>query len=182
MAYILPIIPAIDSGEGGGSVLYFLLVINLYLNGIPCVLTALALWWTARCWAIRRPWLALIPLGGLWVLGSLSDRYYRLSRHKEKQARKKLPLLGAAALACTLLAEMVSLLLSGSEVDSGLVIAIEMILFIGTVAVWGVFLVNRIIVLCDLYTGFARGRTWVYIALSILCPPLIPFFIFRCGW
>ena len=52
----------------------------------------------------------------------------------------------------------------------------------GAVAVWGFFLVNRIMALCDLYTGFGRGKPAVYIIFSVLCPPLIPFFIFRCHW
>lgn len=183
MVYFLPLIPAVDPGpDGSGDALGMLLMLNLYLNGIPCILTALALWRTAKWNAIRRPWMALIPLADLWVLGSLSDRYQKQVRKKEKQMRKTLTLLGAGALGSIVLVIGLTWLLSRLNLNGGVAMAIEMLTVAGATAVWGLFLVNRVMALCDLYTGFSRGRPAVYIIFSILCPPLIPFFIFRCHW
>lgn len=178
MVYFLPIIPAVDPGPdgSGGSLWGILLMVNLFFNGLPCVLTALALWRTARWQRVRRPWLALIPVADLWVLGSLSDRYHKQVRGKEKRMRKVLPLLGAAALATIPLMELIL----------GLVAQLPMLLLLllayGVLAVWSVLVVYRIMALCDLYTGYGRGKPAKYIIFSILCPPLIPFFIFRCHW
>lgn len=183
MVYFLPLIPAIDPGpDGSGDALGMLLMINLYLNGIPCILTALALWRTAKWNAIRRPWLALIPVADLWVLGSLSDRYQKQVRGKEKQMRKHLPLLGAAALGSILLVVALTWLLSLLNLNGRMPMTLGMITVLGAVAVWFLFLAYRVMALCDLYTGFARGRSALYIIFSVLCPPLIPFFIFRCHW
>ena len=91
MVYFFPLIPAIDPGpDGSGSLWGILLTVNLFFNGIPCVLTALALWRTARWQRIRRPWLALIPIADLWVLGSLSDRYNSQVRGRERKMRRNL--------------------------------------------------------------------------------------------
>ena len=177
MVYFFPLIPAIDPGpDGSGSLWGILLTVNLFFNGIPCVLTALALWRTARWQRIRRPWLALIPIADLWVLGSLSDRYNSQVRGREKKMRRNLPLMGAAALAT-----IPAMALAMALTDRASMLLILLPAY-GAVAVWGFFLVNRIMALCDLYTGFGRGKPAVYIIFSVLCPPLIPFFIFRCHW
>ena len=177
MVYFFPLIPAIDPGpDGSGSLWGILLTVNLFFNGIPCVLTALALWRTARWQRIRRPWLALIPIADLWVLGSLSDRYNSQVRGRERKMHRNLPLMGAAALATI---PAMALAMALTDTASMLLILLPAY---GAVAVWGFFLVNRIMALCDLYTGFGRGKPAVYIIFSVLCPPLIPFFIFRCHW
>lgn len=181
MVYFLPIIPAVDGGPGD-SLLGMLLVANLFVNAIPCVLTALALWRTAYWRGIRRPWLALIPVADLWVLGSLSDRYHKQVRGKAMQTHRTLPLLGIAALASVLMVSAVSWLLSIVNLGSGLTMTLEIIALYAAVALWGIFLVKRTIALCELYRGFASRRDGLYIALSILCPPLIPLFIFKCRW
>jgi len=183
MVWFLPIVPVVDPGPGGsGDALGMLLMINLYLNGIPCILTALALWRTAKWNAIRRPWLALIPVADLWVLGSLSDRYSKQVRHKEKRMRRNLPLLGVAVLVGTLLAVVILTDFARGNPPEGMLLATVIAFCMGISGGWGLFLVNRFMALCDLYTGFARGKPWVYITFSILCPPLIPLFIYRCHW
>lgn len=176
MVYSLPFIAPTD-GEGGMGVL---LNLNLFLNLIPCILSALALFAVAWSWGIRRPWLALIPVADLWMLGSLSDSYQKRVRGKEKQMRMHLTRLGTAALGSVLLVAAVTWLLPLLNLDGRITMALEMIAVFGAVAVWLLFLAWRMMALCDLYTGFARGRPAVYIIFSILCPPLIPFFIFRC--
>ena len=183
MAYFLPFIAPIDGGESG-SALRVLLLINVQLNIIPCTLTALALWWTARWHGIRHSWLALIPLADLWVLGSLSDRYQKIFREKEKRMRKILPLLGGGALGSTLLAIVAMRNLPQTDSPLGIagVMVMALLFMYGSFAVWGMFIVNRIIALSDLYTGYSRGHPGLYIVLSVLCPPLIPFFICRCRW
>ena len=55
MVYFLPVIPAVDPGpDGSGSLIGILLVVNLFFNAVPCALTALALWRTARWRGILR--------------------------------------------------------------------------------------------------------------------------------
>lgn len=174
MIWFIPLIPAIDPGPdgSGGSVLGMILMVSLILNAIPCVLTALALWRTARWRGILRPWLALIPIADLWVLGSLCDRYHRNGNGREENMRRNLPLMGVIAIG--------SLLLFGVlESWSGIGVLIGLALWL---AAWAVFLVMRFVALCRLYEGCAPKDPGLYIALSIVFPLLIPLFIFKCRW
>lgn len=174
MVSFIPLIPAVDPGPdgSGGSVVGFILLVSLYLNAVPCVLTALALWRTARWRGIVRPWLALIPIADLWVLGSLSDRYHKNGRGRKENMRRNLPVMGAVALG--------SLFLSGLlEIWSAFGAILS--LFLGLI-VWTVFLVMRLVALCRLYEGCAPKAPGLYIALSIVFPLLIPLFIFKCRW
>lgn len=123
MVYFFPIIPAVDGGEG--SLFLMLLQINLFFNGIPCLLTALALWRTARWFGVRRPWLALIPVADLWVLGTLGDRYHSRERGREKHMARKLPLLGAGALASIWLVAGVWQLTHSLDLPSGLFMTLD---------------------------------------------------------
>lgn len=176
MVYFLPIIPAVDPGPdgSGGGLLGVLLFVNLFFNGIPCVLTALALWRTARWRGIVRPWLALIPVADLWVLGSLSDLCRKQKWGKNGKARRELPLLGGGALG--------SILLVAGIVEFSGLWQLDILAFLLALAVWGVFLVKRTVALCEVYQGFAPRQVGWYIALSIVCPLLIPLFIFKCRW
>ncbi len=172
MIYFFPIIPAVDGGSG--SLLPVLLYVNLFFNGIPCILTALALWRTARWFGVRYSWLALIPVADLWVLGNLGDRYRSRAGKKEKHMGRNLPLAGAAALASLLLAMLVLWL-----VDSVIVAMVSMFLML---AVWGMLLVMRVQALWDLYEGYAFHRKEWFIVLSLFFPFLIPLFIYLCKW
>ena len=171
MVWFIPVVPAVDPGPdgSGGSLLGILVIVNLFFNAIPCVLTALALWRTARWRGIVRPWLALIPIADLWVLGSLADRHSRKNWGKGNHMGRNLPIAGAAALG--------SLLLLSVRSHVGVTIG-----FLGALAAWAVFLVLRFIALCRFYESCAPGDPVLYIALSIVFPPLIPLFIFKCRW
>lgn len=173
MVYFFPIVPAVDGG-GEGSLLPALLYINLFFNAVPCVLTALALWRTAKWRGIRRPWLALIPVADLWVLGSLSDLCHRQKRGKDGKARRELPILGGCALGSILVAAVV--------VELSLPWQLDMLTILPVTALWGLFLVKRTVALCEIYQGFAPRKEGWYIALSIVCPLLIPLCIFKCRW
>ena len=177
MVYFLPVIPAVDPGpDGSGSLLGILLVVNLFFNAVPCALTALALWRTARWRGILRPWLALIPVADLWVLGKLRD----MGRPEGRRMHRILPVLGLCALGSTATVE----LLSGFArfLNEGAGTAVVIIAFLGALAVWGVFLVVRFAALCEMYQAFAPDKAGWYIALSIVFPPLMALFIFKCKW
>lgn len=174
MIWFIPLIPAVDPGPdgSGGSVLGMILMVSLILNAIPCILTALALWRTARWRGILRPWLALIPIADLWVLGSLCDRYHRDGNGREENMRRNLPLMGVIALG--------SLLLFGVlESWSGIGVLIGLALWLSA---WAVFLVMRFVALCRLFEGCAPKAPELYTVLTIVCPPLIPLLIYKCRY
>lgn len=173
MVYFFPFIAAVDPGpDGSGGVLDFLLTVNLILNGVPCLLTALALLAVARNWGISRPWLALIPVADLWVLGKIVDTYNLHCRKRKKNMRCLLPALGLGALLGPLLMGAVTSLLPELPLWAGLLLSY------GAVGIWGVFLIQRYIALCDLYRSGTTGREGRYMVLSVFFPFLIPYFVF----
>ena len=174
MVWFIPVIPAIDPGPdgSGGGVLGIILTVSLFLNAIPCLMTALALWRTAKWRGIRRPWLALVPVADLWVLGSLCDRYHKNARAKAENMRRNLPLMGAAALGSLLLLGLLERWEPGGT----------LIGFLLGIGIWVAFLVMRFVALCRLYEGCVPKDPGLYIGLSIACPILIPLLIFKCRW
>lgn len=173
MVYFIPFIAAID-GENAG---YALLEMNLYLNLIPAVLTAIALFVVAGSWGVPHPWLALIPVADLWVLGRITDTYHRYVRKKEKKMRFHLPALGAGALVSPLLLVLVTWLLE-MLISGTTPFWLVLLMSYAMVGVWGAFMVFRYIAICDLYRSGASGKEEWYMVLSFFFPFLIPFFIF----
>lgn len=183
MVYFFPVIPAVGGGDGdSSSLVYMLLYVNLFFNALPCILTALALWWTARWRRVRHPWLAMIPLADLWILGSLADRYCNRRQGRQTHMHRILPLLGTTALVCTLLAELLLNLPEWPGINPRMAMGLDIAAILPAIGAWGAFLVTRFVALCHLYEGFAPGNPGVYLALSIVFPPLIPLFIFKCYW
>lgn len=174
MVYFLPIIPAVD----GKNALSFLIELNLYINMIPCILTAAALCVVAWERGLRYPWLALIPIADLWVLGKLADTYHLYVRSRKNNMRFLLPGLGTAAM----LAPGVI-----SAIDDGLQLLgygklgdlLSIVGMFAAVSIWGFFLVFRYIAVCDIYRAGTTGKEGLYMVLSVIFPFLIPFFIFK---
>lgn len=173
MVYFIPFIAAID-GEGAG---YALLKMNLYLNLIPAVLTAIALFVVAINWGVRHPWLALIPVADLWVLGKITDTYHLHVRKKEKKMRYHLPALGAGALVSLVLFALVTWVLEMISSWNS-TFWVVLLMAYAMVGVWGAFMVFRYIAICDLYRAGTSGKEGRHMVLSFFFPFLIPFFIF----
>ena len=54
------------------------------------VLLALAMYTIAKRRGIRSPWLAWVPLGQSWMLGSISDQYRYVTKGQQKSKRTTL--------------------------------------------------------------------------------------------
>ena len=54
------------------------------------VLSALGLYTIAKRRAIANPWLAWLPYGNMWILGSIADQYQSAVHHKKTGRRKVL--------------------------------------------------------------------------------------------
>ena len=66
---------------------------DFFANGLSIlayILQALALYTIAKRRGIRKPWLAWIPFGNSWILGSLSDQYHYVTKRTIKNRRKLL--------------------------------------------------------------------------------------------
>ena len=61
------------------------------------ILRSLSLHSIAKRRGIRNAWLAWIPIGNRWVLGSISDQYQHLAQNKVTSRRKIMLILGAVS-------------------------------------------------------------------------------------
>lgn len=160
--------------------------------------TALALYTIANRRGIKNPWLAWIPWGNMWILGSIADDY-QMKVNGRKKARRKV-LLGTSiatsilamvvvALAIVILVFIFAAMLSGGELenlelseDSTLVVgfaALGAALFslpMLALAVWQA--VFQFIALYEVYKSCDPGNAVLYLVLSIFISICQPVFLF----
>lgn len=184
--------PDFGSGLAGagmaviGGVLAIILIIYIaYLAfALVCyIFRSLGLYSIAKRRGIYSPWLAWIPVGNLWILGSISDQYQYVAKSKVKKRRKVLLGLSIASIVLALpmgiTAGVASVMgaMDSSAMLSGM-------LFVLTVFALGVIsilsAVFYYIALYDLYRSCAQSDATLYLVLSILFPVAEPFMVFAC--
>lgn len=80
------------------GIVLMILALVLVAGLILAVLSALALYTIAKRREIANPWLAWIPLGQAWILGSISDQYQFVRWGRFQNRRKVLLGLGIASM------------------------------------------------------------------------------------
>ena len=74
------------------------ILVLLIFCGVPYALESIAYYRMAQLRKISHPWLAWIPIGRGWILGSISDHYQEKAKMKVTNRRKWLLILGIVAL------------------------------------------------------------------------------------
>ena len=148
------------------------------------VLHSLGLYTIARRRRISNPWLAWIPLGNLWLLGSISDQYQHMAKGKITGRRKIMLGLSIAAIAIYfvwLFCVILGMVFAG---DAGMAIAGSLLLMLlGLLVFFGVVIVLAIFeYMCyyDLYRSCDPNNSVLFLILSILFSGIMPFFVFAC--
>lgn len=170
------------------------------LSGLPSlglsiaayVLTALGLYTMAKRRGINKAWLAWIPIGDSWILGSLSDQYRYVVRGEVRSRRKILLALDITAFmlgmvfaviaACAVVGAFWGFLSGFGEMYvfnqiRNPVIWI-LILLVPFTAIKIAYLVLYYMVLYDIYTSCDPENNVLFLVLSILFGVTKPFFIF----
>ncbi len=159
------------------------------------ILQSLGMYAVAKRRCIRKPWLAWIPVGSEWILGSISDQYRYVVKRQVKNKRKALLTLGIlVALLCVLVYVLFGAFLAQAIAYDGTVFVVdhsremEMLgTFMGMVGVSllmsGLAIamaVVRFMALYDLYTSCESSNGVLFLVLSILIPITQPIFLFIC--
>ena len=165
--------------------LIFMLLIGL----IFYVFQSMSLYKIAKRRCIRYAWLAWLPVGSAWIVGSVSDQYQYVVKGKNKRRRFILILLSAAvtvlsvaaaALSMDVLAGAVGEMMFGTGcLDPVRVSAVISVSAVECVAATA-YLVLRYIALYDLYTSCTSRYNVLYLVLGIIFNFLEPFFLFAC--
>lgn len=136
---------------------------------------------------IKKPWLAWIPIGNLWILGCISDQYQYVVKGKVKNKRKALLILNVfmyvllAALVVLYVALIV--VIFESQNPMGKDFALLMGIVPVSLAMSGISIavtVIQYIALYDLFASCDPENKVLYLVLSILVPITQPIFMLVC--
>lgn len=173
--------------EGGmvGALGVFLVIYLLFLLLVIAfsiaayVLGSLGLYTVAQRRGIRRSWLAWVPVGNMWILGSLSDQYQYIAQGKVKNRRKIILTLAIVLFAVYFLWLFAVIICAVAGGEMGAVLAMLLgLLVIAVVAIW--LAVCEYMAYYDLFKSCEPDNAVLYLVLSILFSVSLPFFVFAC--
>lgn len=160
---------------------FFFFVFLFVAVAIPVasyVLHSLGLYSIAKRRGLRHKWLAWLPFGEAWLLGSISDQYQYVVKGKIKYRRRWLLLLNITAVAIYL--GCVGTLVS-SMLISDYIAAVVAHTLGGWLALSGVVItlgVLRYAAYYSLFRSCQPSNGVLYLLLSILVPASLPFVVF----
>ena len=181
----------IGAGEAAGFgvlgaflVVYLLILLaSLAVSVAAYVLQSLGYYTIAERRGIKRPWLSWLPIGNLWILGSISDQYQYVVKGKIRNRRKVLLGLSCGLLvlyvvwAVVLLASAAMADMMGSGLIIGLIGILGGLLLVALAICLAVF---QYICLYDLFRSCTPDNAVLYLILSIVVNWAIPLFLFIC--
>ncbi len=176
-----------EAGMAGIIGVWYLMLLSVAMafSVVSYIFYSLGLSTIAGRRGIKHRWLAWLPIGSAWILGSVSDQYQYLVKGRVKNRRKLL--LGLSIALCLLAALAVP-----AAVTAGIVMAdgiVGTVLFSALLAIFGglamiaiaiVMLVFEFKCLFDLYRSCNPDTSVVFLVLSIVFSETMPFFVFAC--
>ena len=180
---------------GFSIMLIFFLVIYLGILGfavLSYVFNALGMYTIAKRRGINNPWLAWVPIGSSWLLGSISDQYHYVVKGEVKSKRKILLGLQLGFLGTYLLffigwiwlivnivltgdAEMTDAMMAQSMMAPVMLFYVAALVMSAMSIVLSVF---QYMALYDLYRSCDPDVGVLFLVLSILFGVAQPFFVF----
>ena len=173
------------AGFLGVFIVVYLLIIflSLAVSMASYVLHSLGLYTVADRRGIRNSWLAWIPVGNLWMLGSISDQFQYVAKGKIKNRRKVMLGLGIAMIAvyAVWFVIMIIGMISAAADPNGMTTASILPMVLGAVALFAVAIVLTVFQYLSYYDLFAscnKDHATLYLVLSIIVPITLPIFVF----
>lgn len=150
------------------------------------VFDSVSLYTMASRRGIRHAWLAWVPIGNSWILGSLSDQYRYLVKGKICRKRVILPALSGGVLL------LIPVMFGMAAVNTALVAAVDpyftaatsllgaVSLVLAVIAVSIVLQVFNYIAFYDVYRSCDPGNAVLFLILTIVVPLCYPILLFCC--
>ncbi len=169
----------------------FFMVLMLAYSVLVYVLQSLGMYTIAKRRGIHHPWLSWLPIGNVWILGSISDQYQYVAKGKIRNRRKVLLGMNIAGCAAVVLyyiywlASVIGLLIAGDQTAEMAPQSIgAVLLLVGFVLLLAVLsIVNTVFTYMayyDLFESCKPSQAVVFLVLSIFLSFLLPFFVFAC--
>lgn len=147
------------------------------------VLQSVGIYTIAKRRGIHKPWLAWLPVGNMWILGSLSDQYQYVKMGKVTNRRKVLLILYAVMLVAsvlstvgTVIAIVNATIFNGGEVALGVGGTLLSNLLVTGVSIAA--MVMEYIALYDVFRSCNPDNSVAFLILGIFLPVTLPFFLF----
>ena len=174
-----------------GAMIGVVLVCYLLVAGFAVasyVLQSLGFYKIAKRRGIHNPWLAWLPVGNVWILGSISDQYQYVAKGKLCNRRKVLMGLNIAMIALAIpvvigYATVIAGIITGFAASGVAAGAGAMITALGYFAMVVLGIINMVFVyiaLYDLYNSCSPDNSVLFIIFSVLIQATMPFFVFAC--
>ena len=147
------------------------------------VLNAVGLYRVAKRRGIHHAWLAWVPIGSNWLLGSISDHYQYVAKQKVTSKRKILLILSLCLIGClfVLAGGVIAIVLSaGSNMNASVVLGVVLLLiaYLGMMGLAIAITVFCYIAYYDLFRSCKPGNAVLFLVLSILFNVTLAFFVF----
>lgn len=183
--------PAAEGLAGiAGMLLGFVLVFYLLMLAfcvVSYVFYSLSVYKIAKRRGIRSPWLSWLPVGNLWVIGSISDQYQYVVKGRIRNRRKVLLGLQIAIIAAGAvsvgsgIAMVIGLVDSYSGIglatmSTGVLLLMYLVMAVASI----VAVVFTYIALYDLFESCNPDSAAMFLVLSIFLGVVLPFFLFAC--
>ena len=165
------------------------LCVQVAVGLLTYILTAVGYYAIANRRGIRHAWLAWIPFGRDWLLGSISDQYQQTARGRTKGKRKVLLTLSIlTAVSCVVFfAGLFSMIFMavmdsmGYYVENSTLGLVTIGMLISMLAVLGLSIAQTVFYymsLYDLYRAASPNNAVLFLVLGIFFPITTPFFVF----
>ena len=148
------------------------------------ILQSIGIYTVAKRRGIHNPWLAWIPVGVLWILGSISDQYQYVVKGRVRNRRKILLGLSVAMVALTIVSVIsvivmtVAAIVGESAATAGVGVLLLVLFYLALVVMAIIVMVYTYITMYDLYASCDPNNATIYLVLSILINVTLPFFVF----
>lgn len=168
------------------GVLLIVLLLALAVGVVMYIFQSIGLYTVAKRRGIHHAWLAWVPVGYQWILGSLSDQYQYVANGKVRNIRKVLLGLSIANVCISFFSGFLDGFsafnaVTGVAMDTAAVSAMFSVLIsLANVAVSIVLVVFMYIALYNFYASCNPSNGAMFLVLSILFNITQPFFVFAC--
>lgn len=184
--YAFPDAAAGDFAGAASAFIGIFLIVYLLVLGfslISYVLNAVGMYRIAKRRGIHHAWLAWIPVGANWLLGSISDHYQYVAKQKVTSRRKILLALSIASLVVSALFTALFTVLTIAGEDAGVFLGLGLML-VSCLGIMGLTIAAAAFFYISYYDLFQSCRpdySVLFLVLGIIFSVTMPFFVFACS-
>ena len=164
-------------------ILLGVLAVALLVSVSFWIISSLSLQAIARRRGIRNAWLAWVPIGNQWILGSIADQYQHLIQGKITSRRKILLWLGLANFVVSVIGGILSGVIGATaQTEEQMMVfsVVNLVSSLGGMALGITVLVFYHMSNYDLYRSCNPKNAVTFLVLGIIFPVTQPFFYLSC--